>query len=241
MPSLNNAVVLVTGANGGLGEQFVLQTLDRGARKVYAAARNPRDWDDSRVVPLLLDVDDPRSRAAAARAADDVTALINNAGVTPSAAGYLDLPEAELRRVMETNFFSPVLLTQLIAPALRAARDGILVDIHSVASWMAFGGVYSASKAAMWSATNSLRLELAPHGVHVTGVHMGYVDTAMAEHADGPKLRPDAFVTHVLDTVEAGGYEVIGDELTASVKSGLAAPIEVLYPDLPTPASPPIR
>ena len=62
--------------------------------------------------------------------------------------------------------------------------------MHSVASWYAFGGPYSASKAALWSATNSLRLELAPHGVLVTGVHVGYVDTAMAAHADGPKMNP---------------------------------------------------
>lgn len=237
MPHLSDAVVLVTGANGGLGEQFVRQALARGASKVYAAARSPRNWDDARIVPLRLDVDDPESRSAAVAAAPDVTALINNAGVLPPVAGYADLTEDDLRRVMETNFFSPVLLTQAFTPALRAARDGILVDIHSIASWWAFGGVYGASKAAMWSATNAFRLELAPHGVHVTGVHMGYVDTAMAEHADGPKLRPDEFVAQVLDTVEAGGYEVIGDDLTASVKAALAGPIEALYTDLPRPAA----
>ena len=104
--------------------------------------------------------------------------------------------------------------------------------MHSVASWYGFGGTYSASKAALWSATNSLRLELAPQGVHVTGVHMGYVETRMAAHADGPKLKPAELVTKVYDAVESGEYEVIADQLTAHVKAALSGPVEALYPEL---------
>lgn len=238
MPTLENSVVLVTGANGGLGEHFVHQALARGARKVYAAARSPREWDDDRIVPLRLDVNDAESRAAAVVSAPDVSVLINNAGVLPPTASYVELSEADLRTTMETNFFGPVLLAQAFAPTLIAAESAVLIDVHSVASWYAFGGAYSASKAALWSATNSLRLELAPHGVHVTGVHMGYVDTAMAAHVEGPKLRPEDLVSAVYDTVTAGGYEVIGDDLTAMVKAALSGPIDSLYPDLrSTPAA----
>ncbi|WP_371403499.1 SDR family NAD(P)-dependent oxidoreductase [Kribbella sp. NBC_00662] len=103
--------------------------------------------------------------------------------------------------------------------SLSANPRSILVDVHSVASWYGFAGAYSATKAALWSATNSLRLELAPRGVHVTGVHMGYVETRMAAHADGPKLAPGDLVTKVYDAVEANEYEVIGDELTAQIKA----------------------
>jgi len=232
MPSLNGAVVLVTGANGGLGTHFVHDALARGAAKVYATARSPRAWDDERIVPLALDVTDPASIDAAVAAAPDVTVLINNAGAIPPNASLLDVTEADIRANMETNFFGPVFLARAFAPILAAKSQAVLVDVHSVASWYAFGGVYSASKAALWSATNSLRIELAPKGVHVTGVHMGYVDTPMAAHADGPKLLPAELVTTVYNAVEAGEHEVLADELTVQVKSALSGPVEALYPDL---------
>lgn len=85
MTSPTNAVVLVTGANGGIGHQFVKVALARGAAKVYATARSPRTWDDERVIPLQLDVTNPDSIKEVAEQASDVTVLINNAGVsTPS-------------------------------------------------------------------------------------------------------------------------------------------------------------
>jgi NAD(P)-dependent dehydrogenase (short-subunit alcohol dehydrogenase family) len=80
--NLEGSVVLVTGANGGLGTEFVRQALERGASKVYAAARKPQLWDDERVVPLRLDVTDPTSIREAAVTATDVTVLVNNAGIT---------------------------------------------------------------------------------------------------------------------------------------------------------------
>lgn len=232
MPFLNGAVVLVTGANGGIGTHFVHQALARGAAKVYATARTPRLWDDERVVPLALDVTNAASSAAAVAAAPDVTALINNAGAIPPSASLLEVTEEDIRANLEINFFGPVLLARAFVPILAANPQSLLIDVHSVASWYAFGGAYSASKAALWSATNSLRLELAPRGVHVTGVHMGYVETPMAAHADGPKLQPAELVTMVYDAVEAGEYEVIGDQLTAQVKAALSGPVGALYPEI---------
>ena len=232
MPSLNGAVVLVTGANGGLGTHFVRDALARGAAKVYATARSPRAWDDERIVPLTLDVTDPASIDAAVAAAPDVTVLINNAGAVPPSASLLEVTEADVRVNMETNFFGPLFLARAFAPILAAKPESVLIDVHSVASWYAFGGVYSASKAALWSATNSLRIELAPKGVHVMGVHMGYVDTPMAAHADGPKMLPAQLVTTVYDALAAGEYEVLADEVTTKVRAALSSPVEVLYPDL---------
>ncbi|NUP21665.1 MAG: SDR family oxidoreductase [Streptomyces sp.] len=232
MPTLDGAVVLVTGANGGIGTHFVHDALARGAAKVYATARSPRAWDDERIVPLPLDVTDPAWIEAAVTAAPDVTVLVNNAGAVPPSASLLDVTEADIRANMETNFFGPVFLARAFAPILAAQQGAALIDVHSVASWYAFGGAYSASKAALWSATNSLRTEFAPMGVHVTGVHMGYVDTGMAAHADGPKLPPAQLVTMVYDAVEAGEYEVLADELTTQVKAALSGPVEALYPEL---------
>jgi len=89
MTSLTNAVVLVTGANGGIGTEFVHGVLARGATKVYATARTPHEWNEERIVPLTLDVTDADSIAAAVAAAGDVTVLINNAGGLPQTASML--------------------------------------------------------------------------------------------------------------------------------------------------------
>lgn len=232
MPSLDGAVVLVTGANGGIGTQFVEQLLARGVTKVYATARNPRPWDDERVVPLTLDVTDPASIRAVVEAAPDVTVLINNAGVSPSTYGILDHTEEDIRANVETNFVGPLMLARAFAPLLREASNAAIVDIHSALSWYAVAGIYSATKAALWSATNSLRVELAPAGVHVVGVHVGYVDTPMAAGATVAKVDPADLVAKVLDGVQADEYEVLADDASVHMKAALSGPLEALYPEL---------
>ncbi|SMH28423.1 Short-chain dehydrogenase [Rathayibacter oskolensis] len=232
MSSLNGAVVLVTGANGGLGSEFVTQALARGAAKVYAAARRPKEWGDERIVPLVLDVNDAESVRAAVEAAPDVTVLVNNAGVSAASRSLLELSADELRAVMETNFFAPVLLATAFAPRLVEADGAAIVDVHSALSWFAVAGGYSASKAALWSATNSLRLELAPQGVHVLGLHVGYVDTPMAAGVEGPKSSPVDVVGQTYDGLESGAFEVLADETSRQVKAGLSGPLEAVYPQL---------
>ncbi|MCY4667928.1 MAG: SDR family oxidoreductase [Rhodococcus sp.] len=236
MPSLNGSVVLVTGANGGIGTHFVHEALARGASKVYATARTPRTWDDERIVPLALDVTNPASIEAVVSAASDVTVLINNAGTSTSSTGILTHTDEEIRANVETNFLGPLFLARAFAPILTAQDESVIIDIHSLLSWYAVAGIYSATKAALWSATNSLRLELAPAGVHVVGVHVGWVDTPMAAHSTDPKTDPADLVRIVFDAVEAGEYEVLADEASAQVKAGLSAPIEALYPQLGTAA-----
>jgi NAD(P)-dependent dehydrogenase (short-subunit alcohol dehydrogenase family) len=115
MPTLDNAVVLVTGANGGLGTHFVHQALERGASKVYAAARRPREWDDARIVPLELDVTSAESVAAAAEATGDVTVVINNAGASNKSSLLDDLVES--RALFETNFWGALEVSNAFAPA----------------------------------------------------------------------------------------------------------------------------
>lgn len=233
MTDLNGAVVLITGANGGIGTQFVHEVLARGAAKVYASARNPQGWDDERVIPLQLDVTDQSSINAALTAAPDVTILINNAGIGVSTAGILEHSDEDIRKNIETNFIGPLFLSRAFAPQLVACGGNTaIINIHSVLAWYVTLGIYSATKAALWSATNSLRLELNPAGVHVVGVHVGMVDTNMTAGNDAPKLDPADLVNQVLDATEAGEFEVIADEISTSIKSGLSAPLEVLYPQL---------
>lgn len=232
MTSLHGAVVLVTGANGGIGTHLVHEALARGAAKVYATARNPRTWEDERIVPLALDVTDPASIAAAVETAADVTVLINNAGIATSTPGILSHTDEEIRANVETNFLGPLFLTRAFAPLLVGREGAAVIDVHSALSWYAVAGIYSATKAALWSATNSLRLELAPQGVHVIGVHVGYVDTAMAAHTTDAKVDPSDLVRDVYDALEAGRFEVLADETSVRAKAGLSAPVEAVYPQL---------
>jgi len=227
---IKNSVVLVTGGNRGLGKAFVEEALARGAATVYAAARDPRTVTTPGAVPLALDVTDPDSVAAAAARAGDVSILVNNAGAFVG-ANYLSAPVEDVRREFEVNFYGPLLVTRAFAPAL-VANGGHVLNVHSVLSWLAISGSYSATKAALWSMTNSLRLDLAPRGVGVTGLHVGYVDTDMAAAVDAPKERPSDVVRRALDGVEAGAHEVLADEVSREVKRGLAADVAALYPQL---------
>ncbi|MEO3929800.1 SDR family oxidoreductase [Micromonosporaceae bacterium B7E4] len=228
---VEDAVVLVTGGNRGLGRAIAAEALARGARKVYATARDPRTVTNPDVVPLALEVTDPESVAEAARQAPDVTILVNNAAGLV-AAKFLDSPVQDVRREFETNFFGPLAVTRAFVPGLVAAGGGHVLNIHSVLSWLAISGSYSASKAALWSMSNSLRLELLGRGVGVTGLHVGYVDTDMAAHVDAPKVAPEDVARQALDGVEAGAFEVLADDVSRQVKGGLSAELAALYPQL---------
>ena len=229
MTQLAAQTALVTGANRGLGREFVNQLLERGVTKVYAAARDPQAIvvTDSRVVPLQLDVTDADSVARAAEVADDVSVVVNNAGIS-AAAPVLSNDTSQLRRELEVNLFGPLAVTSAFADSV-AERSGVVVNVASVLSWLALGGSYSVSKAALWSATDSMRLELAPRGVQVVGVYMGYVDTDMTAGVDAPKTAPADVVRQVLDGIEAGALEVMADDLTRDVRGGLHQPVEARY------------
>src|SRR4051794_28819683 len=153
---LANAVVLITGANRGLGLAFAREALARGARKVYAAARDPASVTLPGVVPLKLDVTDPDEVLAAARACGDVTLLINNAGI--AAIGGFLAPDsaASAQRHFDTNVIGPLRLTQAFAPVLAANGGGAILNVLSIGSWInsPLLGVYGMSKSAAWGMTN---------------------------------------------------------------------------------------
>ena len=189
MTSLADQTVLVTGANRGMGREYVAQLLGRGVTKVYAAARDPRTIDraDPRVVPLQLDVTDATSVAGAAAVASDVSVLINNAGIY-RATSVLDPDTSNLREELETNLFGPLAMASTFADRI-AERSGVIVNVASILAWMPVGASYGVSKAAMWSATDSMRTELGPRGVQVVGVYVGLVDTDMAKFTDYSQVR----------------------------------------------------
>ena len=234
MTDITGQVALVTGANRGLGAAFVAGLLERGAAKVYAAARTPGKVDvtDPRVVPIALDVTDEASIVAAAAAADDVTVLVNNAGISVGQS-LVSGDLADIRGEFDTNFWGPVLVTRAFAPVIAANGGGAIINMHSALSWVGVGS-YSATKAALWSASNSARVELAPLDIQVVGVHVGWVDTDMAAHTDDPKVAPEQVVAEALAVTETGGAEAIVGDFAQHVKSKLDQDVRVLYPQLAT-------
>ncbi|WP_028801383.1 SDR family oxidoreductase [Streptomyces sp. 142MFCol3.1] len=231
MTEIKGATAFVTGGSRGIGKALVEELYARGAAKVYATARDPRTVTHPDAVPLALEVTDPASVAAAAEQAQDVTLLVNNAGAYVGAS-FLDSSVDDVRREFETNFYGPLLLARAFVPIIERNGGGHILNAHSVLSWLGVSGSYSASKAALWSQTNTLRLELHERGIGVTGLHMGYVDTDMAAHVDAPKSGAHDIAALALDGVEAGAFEVLADDLTRQVKAGLAADPAVLYPQL---------
>ena len=213
--NLHGTTALVTGANRGLGRHFAEQLLQRGATRVYAAARDPRTIDLPGVVPLPLDITDPDSVARAAAIATDVDVLINNAGISL----HQNLVNGDLERIrleMETNFFGTLNVVRAFTP-VRA-----ILNVNSRLSWLSYVGAngYAASKAAQWSLTNSIRLEL-PDTL-VTGLYLSSTDTDMMAGWDIPKNDPAEVVRAALDGLEADALEVIADEDTAITKAELS-------------------
>ncbi|WP_409427819.1 SDR family oxidoreductase [Mycobacterium sp. SMC-11] len=231
MVAVQGKVAVVTGGRRGLGAALVDELLARGARKVYSTARTAFTDERPQVVPLALEVGSPESVAALAEAAGDAELVFNNAGVL--------LPDALLtgsfERISETfdvNVFGPLRLARAFAPILAANGGGALVNMHSVLSWMAGYGAYGASKAAAWSVTNSLRIELAAQHTQVVGIHAGLIDTDMVSALDAPKVTPGEVARRILDGVESGAVEVLADDISGSVKAALSGPVENLSGDL---------
>lgn len=223
--NIKGSVALVTGANRGLGRAFAQALLAAGASKVYAAARDPSSVTLPGVHPIKLDVTNPEDVAAAAKACSDVTLVINNAGIFRTAPILSNDSPENIRAQMDTNFYGTLAISTAFAPILKANGGGAIVNILSVLSWVALPGtaLYSASKAAAWALTNALRKELRADNTLVVGVHVGYMDTDMAAHAQGPKSDPAAVANQVLSAIEAGREEVLADAISRQVKAGLSA------------------
>lgn len=222
---LKDSVVLVTGANRGLGLAITKELLERGARKVYAAARDPSTIKLAGVTPIQLDVNNPTQIAELGRTLDDVTFIINNAGIALGSSILSENADEALKAELDTNLYGPLRMAHAFAPTLKKNGGGAILNVLSVLSWLNLPMIatYSVSKAAAWSMTNALRGELKDQNTQVVALHVGYMDTDMTSGLDVPKASPRSVAKHALDVVEAGGVEVLADELTQQVKGALSA------------------
>lgn len=229
MTNIEHITALVTGANRGLGKRFAEQLVARGA-KVYAAARRPDTIDIPGVIPIQLDITDPESVRRAAELAGDVNVLVNNAGVSTQ-AGLLDGSLEDIRLEMDTHYFGTLAVIRAFAPGIERTiaengGTGAILNVLSVLSWFhpASSGAYSAAKAAAWAMTDAVRDELAPRGINVAALHVGYMDTDMVSYIPADQKTDPAIVAKLaLDGLLAGKTEILGDELTRTVKSTLSS------------------
>ncbi|WP_338340552.1 SDR family oxidoreductase [Burkholderia vietnamiensis] len=223
---IQGSVVLVTGANRGLGAAFTRALLAAGAAKVYAAAREASTVTASGVVPVRLDVTRADQVEALARELGDVSLLVNNAGIGGAGAVLAPSSIDMLRQQFETNAVGPLRMAQAFAPILAAAGSSAVINVISALSWVTLPGItgsYSASKAAAWALSNAMRQELSAQGTEVLSLHVAFMDTDMARGVPGPKASPDEVARMALAALEAGHSELLADEVTRSVHAGLTA------------------
>ncbi len=220
---IDGSVALVTGANRGIGRALTEALLERGAKKVYATARELAALQEltqrhpARLVALQLDVTNADQVAEVARRAADVEVLINNAGVVEAKELTGGAIVAQARREMEVNYFAPLHLLQRFAEGL-ASRRGAVVNVSSVAGLTNFPlfPTYSASKAASHSLTQASRVVLGSRGVTVFGVYPGPVDTDMAKEVTFDKASPRDVARAILDGIEAGAEDIFPDPFAAA-------------------------
>lgn len=221
---------LVTGGNRGIGEGFVLELLEAGAKKIYVAARNLSDAEeaaraDERLVPIALDVTKPDQVAAAAKTATDLELLINNAGAFKNVTLMRATDDSAMRQEIETNYLGPVAMIRSFAPILKANGGGAVVNVLSAGGIVAVPnmGGYSPSKFAMRAASDCLRAELAGQGTTVHALIVGSVDTRMASHVTWQeKSSPRAIGKAGLTAVAHGIDEHDTDPHAVSVRAFLA-------------------
>lgn len=223
--NFSEQILFITGANRGLGLALAREALARGARKVYAAARDPSAVSLPGVVPVRLDVTRDEDVAQLAAKYPDITVLINNAGIA-ELGGFL--PEGSLaaaQRMFEVNVLGPARVTQKLAPVLAANGGGAVINVLSVASWIhkPLLGAYGATKAAAWALTNSLRHELRAQGTRVSGLHVAFIDTDLTKGLEVPKLDVKDVARRTFDGLAAGDEEILIDDFTRQVKQGLTA------------------
>lgn len=230
----NDSVVLVTGGNRGLGKALVQAFLKAGARKIYVGSRTPIETSDHRLQPIKLDVTNAQDIATAAQTCQDVTILMNNAGVI-APTSFLTAPSVdEARQEMETNYIGALAMVRAFAPHLKRNGGGAIVNMLSVASWFTppLGGSYSASKYAALSLTQGIRIELRSQGTLVTAVYASYIDTDMAASVNAPKTSPEDIAASIIEGIHNNQEEVLADQSSHEIKAALASNPQMFYQQL---------
>ncbi|MEW8324514.1 MAG: SDR family oxidoreductase [Candidatus Thiodiazotropha taylori] len=229
MNSVKDRVVLVTGANRGIGRSIVEQFFKAGASKIYAAARKAESLTPlseiyaDQLVPLQVDLHQPETIIEAAKRAGDVEIVVNNAGMLNIANPLASNAVVAMQDEMEVNVYGLMRMAQAFAPILKSNGGGVLVQLNSVASIKNFAdfATYSASKAAAYSITQGLRDMLKQQGTQVVSVHPGPIATDMASNAGLSELAEPAELVpqSIIAAIESGEFHAFPDSMARQVGS----------------------
>lgn len=218
---VKDAVIFITGASRkrGIGHALVEEAVKRGAKKVYATARNISQLDSlvskyqGIVVPLSLDVTNRSEMDQIAHVASDTQILINNAGFAGYSGFCFHYSDEVARQELEVNYFGLINLIRAFCKTLIKNQNGAIANIISIAGLSSFplAATYSASKAAAHSLTQSVRAELTQHGISVFGIYPGPIDTDMADEVNFEKETPANAAVRIFDGMEQGIEDITTD------------------------------
>jgi short-subunit dehydrogenase len=177
-------VVLITGGSSGIGKS-VGEFLKGKGFTVYGTSRNPQNYPDSQFPIVALDVIDNKSILNCIEEVisneGKIDVLINNAGA--GITGPIEeIPEAEIKRNFDTNFFGPINVIKAVLPKMRTQNSGLIINVTSIAGYMGlpYRGVYSASKGALELITEAFRMEIKGFNINMTNVAPGDFATNIA-------------------------------------------------------------
>lgn len=224
---IDNATILVSGANRGIGRAIVAELLKHKIKKIYATARRIEDlpqFGDARVVPVKLDITDRAQIQQAVALASDVDVLINNAGVL-SFTGVAEGDPEMLKHDMDVNYFGTLQVIRAFVPVLTAKNGGAIANVISVVGLASMAGIagYSASKAALYSATQALRTELKAKKIAVHGIFPGPIDTDMARGFDMPKTSAAETAANIVQGIIANQEDIFPDPMSSALSTMWAA------------------